>query len=141
MTKKFGLAVRVLLKDQQNRILFIRRSKESKTNPGKWEFPGGKVDDGETFDEALIREVFEETGLKISLNDPIGVAKQYLPHINAVHLIMTGEIEDGDLVLSHEHDDFKWVLKEDLETIELADWIKPVLEILIQKDNITFRFN
>lgn len=128
MTKKFGLAVRVILNDEHNRILMLRRSKDSRSNPEKWEIPGGKVDEGENFDDALLREVLEETGLKISLNDPVCVAKQYLPHINAVHLIMTGEIKEGNLILSHEHDDYKWIPKEELGSIELVDWIIPVLD-------------
>jgi len=40
----YGLAVRVLLTDQDGKILILKRSTDSKTNPGKWELPGGKVD-------------------------------------------------------------------------------------------------
>ena len=42
----FGLAVRVLLTDNNDKILILKRSTDSKTNPGKWELPGGKVDQG-----------------------------------------------------------------------------------------------
>jgi len=64
----FGLSVRVLLKDEDDKILILKRSTDSKTNPGKWELPGGKVDQKESFDQALIREVYEETQLKIALD-------------------------------------------------------------------------
>ena len=63
----FGLSVRVLITDEDNKILILKRSTDSKTNPGKWELPGGKVDQGESFDQALIREVSEETGPKVPL--------------------------------------------------------------------------
>nr|WP_243687694.1 NUDIX domain-containing protein [Methanobacterium formicicum] len=48
----FGLSVRVLITDEDNKILILKRSTDSKTNPGKWELPGGKVDQGESFDQA-----------------------------------------------------------------------------------------
>jgi 8-oxo-dGTP diphosphatase len=69
----YGLAVRVLLTDRDGKILILKRSTDSKTNPGKWELPGGKVDQGESFDHALIREVYEETNLKISLEHVVGL--------------------------------------------------------------------
>lgn len=119
----FGLAVRVLLMNDDGKILIIKRSTESKTNPGKWELPGGKVDQGESFDQALIREVFEETNLKISIDHVIGASEQNLPLIRAVHIIMTGKIIDGELNISDEHEGYAWVFLEDLYKYELTDWL------------------
>ena len=96
----FGLAVRVLLTDENGKILIIKRSTDSKTNAGKWELPGGKVDQGESFDQALIREVCEETNLKISLDHVVGVCEQNLPLIRSIHIVMSGKIVDGELNLS-----------------------------------------
>ncbi len=119
----FGLSVRVLLTDENNKILILKRSTDSKTNPGKWEFPGGKVDQGESFDQALIREVYEETHLKISLEHVIGVSEQNLHLIRAVHIIMSGKIIEGNLTLSREHEGYAWVFFENLPEYELADWL------------------
>ena len=119
----FGLAVRVLLTDEDDKILIIKRSTDSKTNSGKWELPGGKVDQGESFDQALIREVYEETKLKIALDHVVGVCEQNLPLIRAVHIIMSGKIVEGELNLSGEHEGYAWVFFENLENYELADWL------------------
>ncbi len=119
----FGLAVRVLLTDDNGKILIIKRSTDSKTNPGKWEFPGGKVDQGESFDQALIREVYEETNLKIALDHVVGVCEQNLPLIRAVHIIMSGKIVEGELNLSIEHEGYAWVFFDDLSDYELTDWL------------------
>lgn len=119
----FGLAVRVLLTDENGKILIVKRSTGSKTNPGKWELPGGKVDQGESFDQALIREVYEETNLKIKLDHVVGVCEQNLPVIRAVHIIMSGKIIDGYLNLSSEHEGYAWVFFKDLQDYELADWL------------------
>jgi len=119
----FGLAVRVLLTDANGKILILKRSTDSKTNSGKWELPGGKVDQGESFDHALIREVFEETKLEISLDHVIGVSEQNLPFIRAIHIIMSGKIAAGELNLSGEHEGYAWVFFENLQDYELADWL------------------
>ncbi|HEY0196692.1 MAG TPA: NUDIX domain-containing protein [Methanobacterium sp.] len=120
----FGLAVRALITDEDGKILILKRSVDSKTNPGKWELPGGKVDQGEPFDEALIREVYEETGLKISLDNVIGASQQNLPLIRAVHIIMSGKIVEGELNLSSEHEGYAWEFPENLKDYELADWLE-----------------
>jgi len=120
----YGLAVRVLLTDQDGKILILKRSTDSKTNPGKWELPGGKVDQGESFDHALIREVYEETNLKISLEHIVGASEQNLHIIRAVHIIMSGKIVEGELNLSKEHEGYAWVLIETLPDYELADWLQ-----------------
>ena len=130
----FGLAVRVLLRDENGKILILKRSTDSKTNPGKWELPGGKVDQGESFDHALIREVHEETNLKIALDHVTGICEQNLPLIRAVHIIMSGKIVEGELNLSSEHEGYAWVFFEDLCNYELADWLN---DFIINQTNIT----
>lgn len=119
----YGLAVRALLSDDDGKILIIKRSTNSKTNPGKWELPGGKVDPAESFDQALLREVYEETNLKIELDHVVGVSEQNLHVIRAVQIIMSGNIIDGELKLSDEHEGYAWVFFEDLIEYELADWL------------------
>ena len=120
----FGLAVRALITDDDGKILILKRSVDSKTNPGKWELPGGKVDQGEPFDKALIREVYEETGLKISMENVVGASQQNLPFIRAVHIIMAAKIVDGELNLSGEHEGYAWEYPENLKDYELADWLE-----------------
>jgi len=120
----YGLAVRVLLTDQDGKILILKRSTDSKTNPGKWELPGGKVNQNESFDHALIREVYEETNLKIALEHVVGASEQNLHIIRAVHIIMSGKIIEDDLNLSNEHEGYAWVFIETLSDYELADWLQ-----------------
>jgi 8-oxo-dGTP diphosphatase len=122
--KPIGLAVRVMLEDSSGQILLLRRSGTSKTNPGKWEIPGGKVDQGENFSDALFREVREETGLSFSVHGALGVAEQDLPAVHAVHLIMRGLVRETGVSLSDEHDSFRWVKRGDLPGMDLADWLR-----------------
>jgi 8-oxo-dGTP diphosphatase len=122
--KPLGLAIRVMMEDPSGLILLLRRSGTSKTNPGKWEIPGGKVDPGETFSDALFREVREETGLSFTVHKALGVAEQDLPAVHVVHLVMWGLPEGTAVTLSDEHDSFRWVKKEDMLSLDLADWFK-----------------
>ena len=75
-TKPFALAVRLILFNEAGEVLLLQRSRSSKTNPGRWELPGGKIDPGEQFDAALRREMLEETGLVVSLTHVPGVLHQ-----------------------------------------------------------------
>ena len=134
----YGLAVRVLLTDQDGKILILKRSTDSKTNPGKWELPGGKVNQDESFDHALIREVYEETNLKIALEHVVGAPEQNLHIIRAVHIIMSGKIIEGELNLSNEHEGYAWVWMENLKDYELADWLQDYVN---QKNNTTGNSN
>lgn len=86
--------------------------------------PGGKVDQSESFDHALLREVHEETGLKIALDHVVGVSEQNLHLIRAVHIIMSGTVTEGEINLSHEHEGYAWDFFENLSDYDLADWLE-----------------
>jgi 8-oxo-dGTP diphosphatase len=130
----FGLAVRAIIPDENGKILIIKRSTNSKTNPGRWELPGGKVDQNESFDQALIREVYEETGLKIVPDHVVGVSEQNLHIIRAVHIIMSCMIVEGELNLSLEHEGYAWVFLENLNDYPLADWFE---DYVMNRHNIS----
>jgi 8-oxo-dGTP diphosphatase len=120
--KKFALAVRIILFNPEGQVLLIKRSKHSKTNSGKWELPGGKIDPGESFDTALNREIMEETGLLVEILHAAGTAEQHVAGWHVIHLILTGSIQSGSVRISDEHEAFKWVGIDEMKTLELADW-------------------
>ena len=75
----------------------------------------------------MIREVYEETNLKITLEHVVGASEQNLHIIRAVHIIMSGKIIEGELNLSSEHEGYAWVRMETLSDYELADWLQDYL--------------
>src|SRR5438067_1975565 len=80
----WGLAVRGVILDQTGRWLLIRRSRRCGHFVGTWEFPGGKVDAGETIDVAVRREVREETSLIVRLQGVAGITECYMPNLHLV---------------------------------------------------------
>jgi len=120
--KPLALSVRILLFNPEGQVLLLRRSQRSKTNPGMWELPGGKIDQGESFDTALNREIMEETGLVVDIHHAAGTAEQQLPEWLVIHLVLSGAKTAGKVRISDEHEEFRWVAVKDMGTMELADW-------------------
>jgi len=130
--KKFALSVRLVLFDQQGHILILKRSGHSKTNPGKWELPGGKIDPSEPFDDALRREVLEETGFQVVIHTAAGTAMQETEEWRIVHLVMIGSIVSGGLAISSEHEEFRWASPLELNSLEKADYFEDYFRMYLQ---------
>ena len=136
--KDWGLTVRGIVQ-QEDKILILRRHPKSRNNPNKYELPGGKVDPGEFFDEALIREFKEETNLDVnivSLFETVQdefISRRTNQPISTVQLMMNLEIIGGEVEISSEHDDFKWVSIEELKELYKNDMVTPTLRLTLEK--------
>ncbi len=126
--KPFHLAVRAVILDKQNRCLLLRRSNACRSFVGKWEWPGGKIDDGETFDVALLREINEETGLEIELINVIGAYNIEMAQIRLVVLCMEARLVGGTFKISEEHDKYSWVSLTDLSKWDMTAGLKEFAE-------------
>lgn len=85
----------------------------------KWEFPGGKVEKDESFEEALSREILEELNVNIEIHNKVAEERYQDDEINIVlHYYMCSLI-DTDIVLS-EHEAIEWVKKQDFLNYEFV---------------------
>lgn len=124
----------------KGKILLLRKAvyAENGGKEGKWNNPGGRVEVGERWDDALRREVQEETGITdFVIEQPIFVG-EWTPIIKGVptqiictFLLCSTSIES--VKLDHEHDEHRWVGAEEYKTLEI---LTPELEVLEKAFNL-----
>ncbi len=103
---------------RDGRVLAARRTFPAEA-AGRWEFPGGKVEPGETPDAALVREIAEELGCAITVDGWLaGEAAIGSTHVLTVAraTLLSGE------PFPHEHDAVRWLAAGELDDV---DWLEP----------------
>ena len=117
-----------VIQDCQSRFLACRRS-AVKSMAGKWEFPGGKVEEGEPATDALRREIEEELGCSIDVVSQLPAVTHYYPRF-AIRLtpyccrLVTGKIQLRD------HSEYRWVSLDDCDQLDWAEADIPIWQNL-----------
>ena len=95
---------------------------------GGWEFPGGKVEPGETSQEALVREIREELATEITLGDLIDTVEYDYPKFHLSMDCFWATVKSGHLTLL-EHEAAKWLTKENINSVK---WL-PADQVLLDQ--------
>ena len=125
---EYGLTVRGIIKNKDGKILLLKRHPKSRTDPEKWELPGGKVEKGEFFTDALVREIKEETNLECEVGDFAEAIQNNYPHKKTVQLIMYLENVTGNVKISEEHTDWMWMDLDRIESLDISTSLSKLLK-------------
>jgi len=105
---------------QKDHKIFIARRAAHKSMAGKWEFPGGKVEPGESEPESLKRELLEEFGMQVEVGQRLGEHIHPYPDFTIRLVAYHCHFIRATFALT-DHDRFEWVEKEELKGFELAE--------------------
>lgn len=132
------VAAKAVIVNAEGKVLILREAKTYKegTNIGRYHMPGGRLEAGETYDEGLLREVSEETGLIVEPLYPIYVGEwrpviKGVPH-QIIAIFTVCKAISGKVRLSEEHDDFKWINPKDYKKYDIMDPEDKILKRYIE---------
>lgn len=104
---------------EQNGYALATKRSSTMSMPLKWEFPGGKVNEGESLEECLMRELFEELTIHVEITKKLSESVYQYPAFKITLFPYLCTIESGTIVLK-EHADYAWLLPQDLIRLDWA---------------------
>jgi 8-oxo-dGTP diphosphatase len=115
---KTDIVQKALVINNKGEVLLLKRSKTDRRRPDQWDLAGGLLDAGESFEEGIIREILEESGLSVS-NPKLFFTKTDFEtwtsqddlqlSANVVRMYYLVHAKKAEITISNEHSDFKWV--------------------------------
>ena len=115
-----------------DRFLICQRP-ANKARPLLWEYVGGKVEPGETKEEALIRECKEELDITVSVGSVFFDVIHEYPDITIHLTLFNATIVDGEIKLL-EHNDYRWITPEEISQFEFCPADESINEYLIKQN-------
>jgi mutator protein MutT len=129
----FRILTKGLIIRNNDEFLLLKR-REGSFAGGQWDIPGGKLEFGEALEESLLREIYEETRLKVKVNKVISISsginnEQKRQYITLVYLC---PYQSGDVILNEEHTDYKWVRVNSIEEEKTVYYVKEAIKRYVQ---------
>lgn len=114
---------------ERDGLVLVAQRSASMSLPLKWEFPGGKLEDGESREECLQRELREEMGAEIAVGEALAPRTHSYPDFTVTLYPFRCTLEPGEIML-HEHEAICWLPPERLHELDWAEADWPVIDEL-----------
>lgn len=114
-------------------LILIARLRKGKSQEGLWEFPGGKLEEGESPELCLIRELREEMNIEIEPYEFFGVNDHWYGSVH-IHLIAyKARYMNGEKIVLVDHDEVRWVQREELQEYSFAPADVKFVEMIVRR--------
>ena len=130
MKKRIAVVGAAIIENQK--LLAAKRS-EGRSLGGYWEFPGGKINEGETPEDALQREVFEEFGANATIFEKLDEPFEKEYDFGTVVLEILYARLDSKITKTIEPEELRWVTEEEALKLDWAPTDVPVIEELVER--------
>ncbi|MCS8561315.1 (deoxy)nucleoside triphosphate pyrophosphohydrolase [Weissella cibaria] len=130
MTKRIPVVGAAII--ENGKLLAAKRT-EGRSLGGYWEFPGGKIDSGETPEEALKREVFEEFGANATIFEKIDEPFEKEYDFGVVVLEILYVRLDSEITKTIEHEELRWVSEQEALELSWAPTDVPAIKELVER--------
>jgi 8-oxo-dGTP diphosphatase len=128
---QFKLACYALVRNDKGEILILQRPANKRHFPNKWEFPGGKLDVGETIEQAVCREAREEAGMTVTPQSLAGAVDFLVGEYRVIMLILNSTSESDRVTISNEHQAYRWIRLDEALSIDFTDQVRQfIMEFL-----------
>lgn len=124
--------VAAIIINEEGKILITQRNLK-KSQGGLWEFPGGKIESGETKEQAIVREIKEELDVNIRADQYIDEKVFNYPEKDINLIAIKCSILNGNIVLK-EHEDAKWVTSDELVNYNFAPADEFIINTLLNNN-------
>jgi 8-oxo-dGTP diphosphatase len=135
MPQTFAVAVKALIQTPEGKFLILFKSDTEDVNPHDFDVPGGRVQRGEKLEDAITREIKEETNLNVSI-EKVSRARGFTQkemHLVGITYLVHCE-ETNDIVLSGEHTDFSRKTKEEILAGDFPNRLKEeIMTVSLEK--------
>ena len=132
-----GVGVGAIIFDADGRVFLAKRGSQARNERNRWEFPGGSVEFGETLVHALVREIAEECGFEIEVQELLGVVNHIIPdegqHWVSPMFICRVKSGTPHICEAHKCEEIGWFAIDEITEEKLTIASRKGLEILKRK--------
>lgn len=115
---------------KDNKLLLLLRGSTAPYNPNKYGFPGGMLEDNESLEDCVIRELFEETGIKASKDQLENLLLKYQSGHKRILFVIKDDTIDSNITISWEHSEYVWVGTSDVADKSLVPGVEVAIKTL-----------